>query len=78
MLRIVQRAIDELDTFKFIPEISCLRGSIGKAIDFRPKSPQIDPTLGFLKVWLKAIQVQKYTKLTIYNDRFSYSYNDQL
>ena len=54
MPKIVQHAIAELDIAKFIcAKISCLRGSIGRVVDFRPKGPRFNPTPGFLKVWLK-------------------------
>ena len=53
MPRIVQHAIGELEIAKFFAKIFCLRGSIGRAVDFRPKGPWFDPTPGFLKVWLK-------------------------
>ena len=56
MLRIVQHAIAEIKIAKnFSAKTFCLRGSIGRAVDFRPNGPRFDPTPGFLRVWLKKI-----------------------
>ena len=45
--------LGNLNSKTFGPLFFCLRGSVGRAVDFRSRGPAFDSRPSFLKVWGK-------------------------